>query len=102
MSLLKSIFVFVDITHPIPDLTGYITEGQIYVDRQLHNRQVYYIVINIGEGGGGGSADKLFNQRSKKVLRCYSYYISNLVDYAAFVLIHTHCGLKDINLYQLF
>merc|ERR1712048_102097 len=30
-----------DITHPIPDLTGYITEGQIYVDRQLHNRQVY-------------------------------------------------------------
>ena len=30
-----------DITHPIPDLTGYITEGQVYVDRQLHNRQVY-------------------------------------------------------------
>jgi V-type H+-transporting ATPase subunit B len=32
---------YLDITHPIPDLTGYITEGQIYVDRQLHNRQVY-------------------------------------------------------------
>lgn len=30
-----------DITHPIPDLTGYITEGQIFVDRQLHNRQIY-------------------------------------------------------------
>lgn len=30
-----------DINHPIPDLTGYITEGQIYVDRQLHNRQIY-------------------------------------------------------------
>ncbi|WFD34202.1 Vacuolar ATP synthase subunit B [Malassezia cuniculi] len=30
-----------DMTHPIPDLTGYITEGQIYVDRQLHNRQIY-------------------------------------------------------------
>merc|ERR1719245_898821 len=30
-----------DITHPIPYLTGYITEGQIYVDRQLHNRQIY-------------------------------------------------------------
>ncbi|KAJ8424143.1 hypothetical protein Cgig2_030829 [Carnegiea gigantea] len=28
-----------DITHPTPDLTGYITEGQIYIDRQLHNRQ---------------------------------------------------------------
>ena len=33
--------LFTDITHPIPDLTGYITEGQIYVDRQLHNRQIY-------------------------------------------------------------
>lgn len=30
-----------DITHPIPDLTGYITEGQLFIDRQLHNRQVY-------------------------------------------------------------
>lgn len=30
-----------DITHPIPDLTGYITEGQIYIERQLHNRQIY-------------------------------------------------------------
>jgi len=30
-----------DITHPIPDLTGYITEGQIYVDRQLNNKQIY-------------------------------------------------------------
>lgn len=30
-----------DITHPIPDLTGYITEGQIFVDRPLHNRGIY-------------------------------------------------------------
>jgi V-type H+-transporting ATPase subunit B len=30
-----------DITHPIPDLTGYITEGQVFVDRQLNNRQIY-------------------------------------------------------------
>jgi len=30
-----------DITHPIPDLTGYITEGQIFVDRGLNNRQIY-------------------------------------------------------------
>ena len=34
-----------DITHPIPDLTGYITEGQIYVDRQLHNRQVLLVGV---------------------------------------------------------
>ncbi len=30
-----------DITHPIPDLTGYITEGQIVLSRQLHNQSVY-------------------------------------------------------------
>eukprot|EP01017_Pseudomicrothorax_dubius_P004465 TRINITY_DN1089_c0_g1_i1.p1 TRINITY_DN1089_c0_g1~~TRINITY_DN1089_c0_g1_i1.p1 ORF type:complete len:509 (-),score=165.98 TRINITY_DN1089_c0_g1_i1:58-1584(-) len=30
-----------DITHPIPDLTGYITEGQIFIDRVLHNKQIY-------------------------------------------------------------
>jgi V/A-type H+-transporting ATPase subunit B len=30
-----------DITHPIPDLTGYITEGQIVLDRGLYNRGIY-------------------------------------------------------------
>lgn len=30
-----------DITHPIPDLTGYITEGQIVLDRGLASRGVY-------------------------------------------------------------
>ena len=30
-----------DITHPIPDLTGYITEGQIVMSRELHNQGVY-------------------------------------------------------------
>merc|ERR1711977_441382 len=30
-----------DITHPIPDLTGYITEGQIFVDQPMHNRGIY-------------------------------------------------------------
>lgn len=30
-----------DITHPIPDLTGYITEGQIILDRDLYRRGIY-------------------------------------------------------------
>jgi V/A-type H+-transporting ATPase subunit B len=30
-----------DITHPIPDLTGYITEGQIVLDRNLHGQAIY-------------------------------------------------------------
>jgi V/A-type H+-transporting ATPase subunit B len=30
-----------DITHPVPDLTGYITEGQIVLSPELHARGVY-------------------------------------------------------------
>jgi V-type H+-transporting ATPase subunit B len=30
-----------DITHPIPDLTGYITEGQIFIDRVMNNKGIY-------------------------------------------------------------
>jgi V/A-type H+-transporting ATPase subunit B len=30
-----------DVTHPIPDLTGYITEGQIVLSRELHEKGIY-------------------------------------------------------------
>jgi V/A-type H+-transporting ATPase subunit B len=30
-----------DITHPIPDLTGFITEGQIILSRELHQKNIY-------------------------------------------------------------
>lgn len=30
-----------DVTHPIPDLTGYITEGQIVLSRELHRKGIY-------------------------------------------------------------
>ncbi len=30
-----------DITHPVPDLTGYITEGQIVLSRELHRKGIY-------------------------------------------------------------
>jgi len=50
-----------DLTHPIPDLTGYITEGQIVLDRELASKGIYPPVAvlpslsrlmkdNIGEG----------------------------------------------------
>lgn len=34
-----------DITHPIPDLTGYITEGQVVLDRSLHQKGIYPPII---------------------------------------------------------
>ncbi len=30
-----------DISHPVPDLTGYITEGQIVLDREMYQRGIY-------------------------------------------------------------
>ncbi|MDD5756230.1 MAG: V-type ATP synthase subunit B, partial [bacterium] len=50
-----------DITHPVPDLTGYITEGQIVLEREMHSRGIYPSIAglpslsrlmkdNIGEG----------------------------------------------------
>src|SRR5437016_14606612 len=30
-----------DKTHPVPDVTGYITEGQLMVDRSLHRKGIY-------------------------------------------------------------
>ena len=48
-----------DVTHPIPDLTGYITEGQIRLDRSLHQKGVEPPVIPMGslsrlKGGAQG------------------------------------------------
>jgi V/A-type H+/Na+-transporting ATPase subunit B len=37
-----------DVTHPIPDLTGYITEGQIFMSRELTNKGIYPGINPIG------------------------------------------------------
>mmetsp|Transcript_31336 Transcript_31336/g.43467 ORF Transcript_31336/g.43467 Transcript_31336/m.43467 type:complete len:488 (-) Transcript_31336:271-1734(-) len=68
-----------DITHPIPDLTGYITEGQIYVDRQLQNRQCYP-PINVlpslsrlmKSAIGEGMTRKDHNEVSNQLYACYA------------------------------
>ncbi len=62
-----------DITHPIPDLTGYITEGQIVLDRELDYKGIYPPVSvlpslsrlmkdGIGEGATRDDHQTLANQ----------------------------------------
>jgi V/A-type H+-transporting ATPase subunit B len=51
-----------DITHPIPDLSGYITEGQIVLSRELHRNGIYP-PVNVSSSlsrlmGGGTGAGK--------------------------------------------
>lgn len=62
-----------DITHPIPDLTGYITEGQITLERGLHGKSIYppinvlpslsrLMKDGIGEGYTRGDHQDVANQ----------------------------------------
>ena len=62
-----------DKTHPIPDLTGYITEGQIILDRNLHRKGIYPPINvlpslsrlrdkGIGEGRTRGDHAQVANQ----------------------------------------
>ncbi len=62
-----------DITHPIPDLTGYITEGQIVLSRELHRKGIHPPVNvlpclsrlmkqGIGEGSTREDHDDVSNQ----------------------------------------
>ena len=68
-----------DITHPIPDLTGYITEGQIVLDRILQGQSVYPPIIvlpslsrlmkdGIGEGYTRSDHQAVANQ----LFSCYA------------------------------
>jgi len=68
-----------DITHPIPDLTGYITEGQIVLSRDLYNRGVYppiNVLMSLSrlmkEGIGPGKTREDHSQVSDQLYAAYS------------------------------
>lgn len=68
-----------DITHPIPDLTGYITEGQIVLDRGLEQRGIYPSVSILSslsrlmkDGIGDGYTRKDHADVSNQLFACYS------------------------------
>jgi V/A-type H+-transporting ATPase subunit B len=68
-----------DITHPIPDLTGYITEGQIVLDRGLYNRGIYppvNVLMSLSrlmkEGIGPGKTREDHNDVYNQLYAAYS------------------------------
>lgn len=68
-----------DITHPIPDLTGYITEGQIVLDRNLNGQSVYpanqrpSFSVPSDEGGiGEGYTRKDHQDVANQLFSCYA------------------------------
>lgn len=93
-----------DITHPIPDLTGYITEGQIVLGRNLFRQGVYPPVNilmslsrimkdGIGEGRTRADHQEISNQN-------YDAY-SRAQEVRALVGIVGKAGLTDIDLKYL-
>ncbi len=68
-----------DISHPIPDLTGYITEGQIVLDRELTQKGVYPPVAGLPslsrlmkDGIGKGMTREDHKDVSSQLFACYS------------------------------
>ncbi len=67
-----------DKTHPIPDLTGYITEGQVQLGRELHRKNIYPCIDVLPslsrlmkEGIGEG---KTRDDHAKVADQCYALY----------------------------
>ncbi|MBN1538716.1 MAG: V-type ATP synthase subunit B [Candidatus Thermoplasmatota archaeon] len=80
-----------DITHPIPDLTGYITEGQIVLSRDLHRKAVRPPVNPLPclsrlmkQGIGKGRTREDHDQVSNQLYACYAEGV-NLRDLVAVV-----------------
>lgn len=68
-----------DITHPIPDLTGYITEGQMVLSRELHNKGIYPPIAVLpslsrlmAEGIGAGRTREDHHQLSNQLYAAYA------------------------------
>ena len=80
-----------DITHPIPDLTGYITEGQIVLSRDIHRKGIYPPVDVLPSlsrlMSGGIGDDKTRDDHSGVSDQLYSAYAEgrNLRDLVAVV-----------------
>ncbi|MEJ5183947.1 MAG: V-type ATP synthase subunit B [Rectinemataceae bacterium] len=69
-----------DISHPIPDLSGYITEGQIVLDRELYQRGVYPPVAGLPslsrlmkDGIGEGMTREDHREVAAQLFAAYAY-----------------------------
>jgi len=69
-----------DISHPIPDLTGYITEGQIVFEREMYGRGIYPPVAGLPslsrlmkDGIGAGMTREDHPHLASQLFAAYSY-----------------------------
>ncbi|MBN1998845.1 V-type ATP synthase subunit B, partial [candidate division KSB1 bacterium] len=69
-----------DISHPVPDLSGYITEGQIVFEREMHSRGIYPPVAGLPslsrlmkDGIGEGLTREDHPHLASQLFAAYSY-----------------------------
>jgi V/A-type H+-transporting ATPase subunit B len=69
-----------DISHPVPDLTGYITEGQIVFEREMHARGIYPPIAGLPslsrlmkDGIGEGLTREDHPHLASQLFAAYSY-----------------------------
>ena len=69
-----------DISHPIPDLTGYITEGQIVFEREMYSRNIYPPIAGLPslsrlmkDGIGEGMTREDHPHLASQLFAAYSY-----------------------------
>ncbi len=93
-----------DITHPIPDLTGYITEGQVVLDRDLHRKGIYppvNVLMSLSrlmkDGIGEGKTRSDHGEVSNQLYDAYS----RAQELRALVEIVGKAGLSEIDLKYL-
>jgi len=80
-----------DISHPIPDLTGYITEGQIVLERDLSQRGVYPPIAGLPslsrlmkDGIGAGMTREDHRDLASQLFSAYAY-VRSVRDLAAII-----------------
>jgi len=89
-----------DITHPIPDLTGYITEGQIVLSRNLEKQGIYppiYISTSLSrlmkDGIGKGSTREDHSNVASQLYSAYAQY--NSVKSLVTIIGEEGLGIRD-------
>ena len=89
-----------DITHPIPDLTGYITEGQIVLSRNLEKQSIYppiYVSTSLSrlmkDGIGKGSTREDHANVASQLYSAYAQY--NSVKSLATIIGEEGLGSRD-------
>ena len=89
-----------DITHPIPDLTGYITEGQIVLSRNLEKQSIYppiYITTSLSrlmkDGIGKGRTREDHSNVASQLYSAYAQY--NAVKSLVTIIGEEGLGTKD-------